>query len=79
MPRYYFDSRDNDCFLEDEVGLVFPDLKTVKVEAARALAELARDVLPGSFRRVLTTEVRDSRGPVLKVMMAFEAVILRSD
>jgi hypothetical protein len=78
MPLYHFDSRDNDHFLEDEIGLEFPDLETVKVEAARALAELARDVLPGSLRRVLVIEVRDSDGPVLKVMMAFEAIILRS-
>lgn len=78
MPLYYFDSRDNDQFLEDEVGLEFPNLETVKIESARALAELARDVLPGSVRRVLSIEVRDSCGPVLKVMMAFEAIILRS-
>lgn len=76
VPLYFFDSRDNETFLEDDVGVEFPDLDAVKVEAARALAELAVDVLPGSLRRELAIEVRDERGPVLKALMRFEAIIL---
>jgi hypothetical protein len=78
MALYYFDSRDDDEFIEDEMGVEFPDLEAVKVEAARALAELARDVIPGSLRRVLAIEVRDEQGPVLVARMTFEAVILRT-
>ena len=78
MPHYFFDSRDNDLFIEDNVGLGFADLDAVKVEAARALAELARDVLPGSLERRLAIEVRDEQGPVLRALMKFEAVLLRS-
>lgn len=78
MPLYFFDTRDNDIFMEDDVGLDFLDLETVKVEAAKALAELARDVLPGSLMRELAVEVQDEHGPVLKALMRFEAIILRS-
>ncbi len=77
MPLYFFDTRDNDRFWEDPVGLELPHIEAVKIEAARGLADLAREVIPGSIRRDLTIEVRDERGPVLKASMHFEAVILR--
>lgn len=78
MARFYFDSRDNDDFIEDDEGLEFPDLEAVKIQAAKALAELARDVIPGSLKRNLAIEVRDEQGPVLRAMMSFEAVVLRA-
>lgn len=71
------DSRDNDEFIEDEEGFEFPDLVGVKIEAARALAELALDVLPGALKRDLAIEVRDEQGPVLIARLTFEALILR--
>jgi hypothetical protein len=77
VPLYFFDSRDSDTLIEDDVGLDYPDLEAVKVEAARALAELAREVIPGTVRRKIAIEVRDEQGPVLIASMAFEAVILR--
>ena len=77
MPLYFFDTRDNDEFIEDDVGIEFPDLEAVKIEAARSLAELARDVISGSLQRKLAVEVRDEFGPVLMALMTFEAVILR--
>ena len=77
MALYFFDTRDNDDFVKDIVGLEYQSLATIKVEAARALTELARDVIPGSLRRDLAVEVRDARGPVLKATMHFEAVVLR--
>jgi hypothetical protein len=44
---YFFDTRDNDTFIEDDVGVEYPHIEAVKAEAARSLAELARDVIPG--------------------------------
>ena len=79
MPLYFFDTRDNDELIVDDEGLDYPSLEAVKIEAARSLAELARDVLPGSLKRVLTVEVRDALGPVLKALMTFEAIILRQE
>jgi hypothetical protein len=77
MPRFYLDSHDGDIFIEDEEGLEFSDLEAVKVEAARALADLAREVIPGSERRKLWIEVRDeARRPVLKTVMIFEVQVL---
>jgi hypothetical protein len=76
MALYFFDTRDNDEFVSDDIGLELPDLQAVKAQAALALTELARDVLPGSLKRTLTIEVRDERQPVLRATMSFEAVIL---
>ena len=78
MPLYFFDTRDNDSFIPDDLGVELPDLDVVKVEAAKALAELARDVVPGSLKRELAVEVRDEAGPVLRARMTFEAIVLRS-
>lgn len=73
MPLYFFHSRDNDSFIEDAVGVELSGLEAVKDQAALPLAELARDVLPGSTRRNLAVEVRDERQPVL------EATYVRSN
>lgn len=78
MSLYFFDTRNNETFLADNVGTEFPDLETVEFEAASSLTELARDVFPGSLKRELAVEVRDELGPVLIIKMTFEAVILRS-
>jgi hypothetical protein len=77
MPLYYFDTRDDGTFIPDDLGLELPDLESVKVEAARSLAELARDVIPGVLQRELAVEVRDELGPVLEALMTFQAIILR--
>ena len=76
MPLYFFDTRDNDSFIEDDVGHELPDLETVKVVAARTLAELARDVIPGSMKRTLKIEVREEQQAVMEACLTFEAVIL---
>lgn len=76
MPLYFFDTRDEDAFIEDDVGLELPNLEAAKTQASLSLAELARDVLPGSEKRTLVVEVRDERQPVLRVTMVFEALVL---
>jgi hypothetical protein len=76
VTRYFFDTRDNERFLRDEVGVELPDLEAVKDQAARSLAELALDVLPGALERRLAVEARDERQPVLKAILTFEAIIL---
>ena len=74
--RYFFDTRDNGAFLEDEVGIELASLDAVKAQAALSLAELARDVLPGSIRRVLSVEVRNAFQPILTDVLTFEAIVL---
>lgn len=72
MARYYFDYHDNDEVDPDEVGTEYASMEEVKAEASRALAELARDVLPGSVVRALSIEVRNDLGPALRVSLRFE-------
>jgi hypothetical protein len=74
--RYFFDTRDNGTFIEDDIGIELADLDAVKDQAALSLAELARDVLPGSIRRVLSVEVRDVFQPILRDVLTFEAIVL---
>jgi hypothetical protein len=74
--RYFFDTRDNGTFIEDDVGIDFADLDDVKRQAAVSLAELAHEVLPGSIKRVLSVEVRNVVQPILKDVLTFEAIAL---
>ena len=80
MPLYFFDTRDGDMFISDDVGNELPDLKAATVEAARFLGELARDVLAKSTRRVLIVDVRNEQDlRVLEARLTFEAVILTAN
>jgi hypothetical protein len=74
--RYFFDTRDNGTFIEDDVGVDCADLDAVKALAALSLTELAREVLPGSIKRVLSVEVRDGIQPILQDVLTFEAVAI---
>ena len=75
MPLYFFDTRDGDTFVPDEIGLEFQAIEEARDQAALCLAEMAKDVLPGSTRRELAVEVRDGV-PVLRASLVFEAVRL---
>lgn len=77
MPRFYFDTFDDDKAVEDDLGLECPDLIAVKDQAASSLAELARDVLPGCDKRCLIVKVRRGHDPVLEARLTFEAVTLK--
>lgn len=76
MPHYFFDTRDDDTFIQDEEGVELPDLESAKEVAAKSLAELALDVLPCSARRELAVEVRAEKTLLLKALLHFEAIIL---
>jgi hypothetical protein len=71
MPRYFFDTRDGDLFMEDDEGAELPDVAAAKAVASVSLAELARDVTPTSERRVLIVEVRDEVRRVLELRPFF--------
>ncbi|WP_309142534.1 DUF6894 family protein [Bradyrhizobium sp. sGM-13] len=45
MRRYYFDLRDGDDLAPDEEGLDLPNIERVQEEAARSLADMARDAV----------------------------------
>jgi hypothetical protein len=75
MPRYYFDIREGDEFFPDEEGIELRTLQAVQEEAARSLADLARDAarnhLDGLGSR-LAIEVRDDKGAVMQLTFTFE-------
>jgi hypothetical protein len=56
----------------DDIGAGFSSLEEARIEASRALAEMAKDVLPGSIVRILSVEVRTDIGPLLRVSLRFE-------
>jgi hypothetical protein len=77
MPRYYFDTRDNDLFIADEDGLDLSGDNAARDETSRGLADMAKDVLPGAMRRLLSVEVRDAaRQPLLAARLTFEVARL---
>jgi hypothetical protein len=68
--RYYFDLKNGHTLIPDEEGLELPDLRTVQQEAARSLADMARDAVStfdGQTNHVMAIEVRDQGGPPLAV------------
>jgi hypothetical protein len=72
MPRYYFDLRDGDEFAVDDEGVELRDIDLVQEEAARSLADMARDAVRRTTRNRdpnhrMAIEVRDDHGPVMQV------------
>ncbi len=77
MAWYFFDSRDDGEVVVDDVGLEVAGLEAVKVLAAKGLAELALDVLPGTSERCLGIDVRgEDSEPVLTTELTFQARVL---
>ena len=56
MTRYYFDIRDDTGLYPDEEGLEFDTQQEAEVEAARSLANLAKDF--ATIRQDVSVEVR---------------------
>lgn len=67
-----------DDFITDDIGVEIATLEEMKREASEAMADLAKDVLPGSVGCTLAIEVRDDSGPVLRVNFAFEIEHIRA-
>lgn len=65
MPMYYFDVRENGCFIPDRIGTELDDVAAAEREAAEAAAAIARDRLPGSKAQTVRVEVRDATGHIL--------------
>jgi uncharacterized protein YfcZ (UPF0381/DUF406 family) len=75
MSRYYFDMRQDDEIVSDEEGLELLTIESVQEEAARSLADMARDAVQthrDGTRCPMAIEVRDDSGPVLQARFTFE-------
>lgn len=73
MTRYYFDIRDNTGLYPDEEGLEFGTQQEAEVEAAQALADLARDLAPLDERQDVAVEVRTDIERVFKAALLFDS------
>jgi hypothetical protein len=75
MKRYFFDIRDGDEVALDEEGMVLSDIQAVQEEAARSLADIAKDAACGSSSQGIghriAIEVRDDARPVLQAKFTF--------
>jgi hypothetical protein len=75
MARYYFDIRDDEGWCFDETGSDYPTIEAAKTEASRALAEIARDSLPGPDRLLFIISVRDEhKQPLFEVRLTIEVL-----
>lgn len=82
MPRYYFDLRDDKGIALDEEGLELSGPRAVQAEAAKSVADMARDAvlsapLTGDTQE-MAINVRDAGGPVMQVRFCFQIEDLRS-
>lgn len=82
MARYFFDLLEGDLLAVDEEGLELSSLGAVQAEAAKSLADMARDAVhnfpSGAGRQDMAIEVRDEVGPLMQVRFTFEVERPRS-
>jgi hypothetical protein len=68
--RYHFDLYDGQGVFRDAEGLELSSMQAAQEEAARTLAELARDRMrraeKHAFPHQMVIEVRNQSGPVLR-------------
>jgi hypothetical protein len=82
MPRYYFDLRDEQGLAHDEEGLELASARAVQAEAAKSVADMARDAILGlpstGGKQTMAIDVRDAHGPVMQVTFSFEVEDLKT-
>lgn len=72
MTRYFFDFREENDLILDEEGVELPSLERAKLEAGRAIAERARDMMTGNGTLVIAVEVRSDKGHQFTSSMVLE-------
>ncbi|TFV51367.1 DUF6894 family protein [Bradyrhizobium niftali] len=70
MTRYYFDIRDDTGLYPDEEGMEFDTQQEAEVEAARSLANLAKDF--ATIRQDVSVEVRTEVERVFQAAFIFD-------
>ena len=71
MPSYLFDFHDGTALRPDDLGLELDGRRAARVEAVRALLDVARDILSDGKDRSIAARVRDEHGrPVLTATLA---------
>ncbi len=65
MPRYFFDTDDDDQLVHDEDGIMLADDETARRYALDALPGMASEQMPNGDRREFFAAVRDEAGDVI--------------
>ena len=65
MPRFFFDISDGQESWQDPEGSILDDLGAAQREATDTLAQMGRELFPGSDGRALTVEIRAEDGKAL--------------
>jgi len=63
--RFYFDTYEGGILVSDEEGLDVVDLTAAKLQAAKAVVDVAKDLVPNLQIGTVAIHVRDSEGRVL--------------
>jgi hypothetical protein len=79
MPLYFFDSDDGATKFRDETGTELPDDQAARDEASAALAEMAKEFIPGDGPQGnITMWVRNADGTaLLQLALSFAIVALK--
>lgn len=75
MSLYYFDVHEGDQVTVDSEGMQLGSADAAWLEAARSVAEMARDAFPRQTKGTnhsLAIAVRDENGPAFSIKAAFE-------
>jgi hypothetical protein len=72
--NFFFDICNGDQLTADDEGMELPDIEAAQEEAARSLADLARDHIRRQPSCRMAIEVRDSNGPVLEASFFWRVV-----
>ena len=74
MPRYFFYFLVGHDIVPDDEGLELNSVEAVQEEAARSLADMAREAIRKQYDgagQQMAIDVRDDSGPVLRVTFSF--------
>jgi hypothetical protein len=77
MARFYFDFHDANGVLRDDDGEDLPDAIIARNVALETIGETVRDLTYRHDGARLAIEVRDGRGPVLRVSAVVETTTLK--
>ena len=77
MARYFFDSRDRHGSSRDDEGVELDSIEAVRIEAAKALADMAKGAVPKHEHGELWLVVRDESGrQVIRASLSFAVHVL---
>jgi hypothetical protein len=65
LARFFFDTYDGNRLISDPEGIELQNVEMARIEAQKALPDLARDALPDGDQKTFIVSVRDESGQVV--------------